>query len=365
MLNLFTKPSHLRYFSSIIPSLFKTQSLPTHLGNELNNTGLYSDETNDPVNPLPTHKTHQHHLILDSGVVLQNFSILKRINQGPLSQCIFLQTVLAEVQYNKIAGKQIFKQLQIMLSNGGSNRGSGSDPALKRNHVMFSNIYHPETSVQRHQGETANDRNDRSIRVATRWLQTQYSEASKLILLTEDVENKRVAQDEGIEAMHMQEYIHIYGDESVTQMFVDRRDRQHQQANLIRDLCMQEDTYELLGEKIKQRDRMETQKRLSRDLPEKRLQNQENNRKKQAKKVKERKSQQPLKEKKRLVQKNKRLHNSFVASRARASVVKEKAHDSIEKETQQQEQHINVTMKKNLMKDFLANEKSRRLESKK
>ena len=243
-----------------------------------------------------------------------------------------------------------------MLSNGGSNRGSGSDPALKRNHVMFSNIYHPETSVQRHQGETANDRNDRSIRVATRWLQTQYSEASKLILLTEDVENKRVAQDEGIEAMHMQEYIHIYGDESVTQMFVDRRDRQHQQANLIRDLCMQEDTYELLGEKIKQRDRMETQKRL---------QNQENNRKKQAKKVQNRKSQQPLKEKKRLVQKNKRLHNSFVASRARASVVKEKAHDSIEKETQQQEQHINVTMKKNLMKDFLANEKSRRLESKK
>ena len=355
MLNLSTKPSHLRYFSSIIPSLFKTQSLPTHLGNELNNTGLYSDETNDPVNPLPTHKTHQHHLILDSGVVLQNFSILKRINQGPLSQCIFLQTVLAEVQYNKIAGKQIFKQLQIMLSNGGSNRGSGSDPALKRNHVMFSNIYHPETSVQRHQGETANDRNDRSIRVATRWLQTQYSEASKLILLTEDVENKRVAQDEGIEAMHMQEYIHIYGDESVTQMFVDRRDRQHQQANLIRDLCMQEDTYELLGEKIKQR-RMETQKRL---------QNQENNRKKQAKKVKERKkSQQPLKEKKRLVQKNKRLHNSFVASRARASVVKEKAHDLIE-ERQQQEQQVNVSMKKNLMKDFLANEKSRRLESKK
>nr|GMD49302.1 exosome complex exonuclease RRP44 homolog A [Ipomoea batatas] len=49
-------------------------------------------------------------------------------------------------------------------------------------------------------GESPNDRNDRAIRVATQWYQNHLGGTAKVLLITNDRENKRKASEEGIPA---------------------------------------------------------------------------------------------------------------------------------------------------------------------
>ena len=71
-------------------------------------------------------------------------------------------------------------------------------------HYIFRNTY-----VERKPGESANDRNDRAIRVACTWYQKHLdssqnmrgdSEAVKIVLLTQDVKNRELAIREGLQA---------------------------------------------------------------------------------------------------------------------------------------------------------------------
>lgn len=60
--------------------------------------------------------------------------------------------------------------------------------------------------MERKPGETSNDRNDRAIRVATQWYTSHVSAKNgtsadvKVILLTNDIDNLKKAQDDGLEA---------------------------------------------------------------------------------------------------------------------------------------------------------------------
>ncbi|XP_014501297.1 exosome complex exonuclease RRP44 homolog A isoform X3 [Vigna radiata var. radiata] len=56
-------------------------------------------------------------------------------------------------------------------------------------------------------GETKNDRNDRAIRVATQWYQNHLGGAVKVLLITNDRENKRKASEEGIFAETVESYV--------------------------------------------------------------------------------------------------------------------------------------------------------------
>ena len=72
-----------------------------------------------------------------------------------------------------------------------------------------------DTYVERVAGETANDRNDRAIRVATRWYEEhlkksyKYDEAEpiRVVLLTDDSKNREKARQENLLTCSVREYV--------------------------------------------------------------------------------------------------------------------------------------------------------------
>lgn len=71
-----------------------------------------------------------------------------------------------------------------------------------------------DTYVERDPGETSNDRNDRSIRVATKWYDKHLkfscadeANAIRVILLTDDKKNREKAIEEGIICCSVRDYI--------------------------------------------------------------------------------------------------------------------------------------------------------------
>lgn len=56
-----------------------------------------------------------------------------------------------------------------------------------------------ETYIEREQGESANDRNDRAIRVAVKWYsQHLKADGLKVVLLTDDQGNKEKAEENSL-----------------------------------------------------------------------------------------------------------------------------------------------------------------------
>jgi exosome complex exonuclease DIS3/RRP44 len=143
------------------------------------------------------------YLVLDTNVVLKQMDLLEHtvennvVGAGPLSRCIILQTVLDEVKHQNLS---IFNRLQSLLTSP------------ERQHVMFPNEHHTDTYIETNVGETPNDRNDRAIRVATKWFQDNHSHNANVILVTNDRENKMIARKEGIEAVSIEEYVSKYVD---------------------------------------------------------------------------------------------------------------------------------------------------------
>jgi exosome complex exonuclease DIS3/RRP44 len=60
--------------------------------------------------------------------------------------------------------------------------------------------------VERRTGESANDRNDRAIRVAASWYMRKLSESKPVILLTNDRANLEKARNEELNAKTGKQY---------------------------------------------------------------------------------------------------------------------------------------------------------------
>lgn len=69
-----------------------------------------------------------------------------------------------------------------------------------RSFYAFSNEHHQDTYITANEGESPNDRNDRAIRTAALWYQTHLS-GRKVLLLSNDAENRRKALEAGLEAV--------------------------------------------------------------------------------------------------------------------------------------------------------------------
>ncbi|XP_047182659.1 exosome complex exonuclease RRP44 homolog A-like [Vigna umbellata] len=69
-------------------------------------------------------------------------------------------------------------------------------------------------------GETKNDRNDRAIRVATQWYQNHLGGAVKVLLITNDRENRRKASEEGIFAETVESYVKSLGQPDLLDLLV-------------------------------------------------------------------------------------------------------------------------------------------------
>lgn len=133
-----------------------------------------------------------HYLLLDTNVVLDQINVLE---EDSLCNVIILQTVLEEVRHRS---SNVHTKLKDIIS----------DP--KRNFYVFVNEHHKDTYVERNPGEKVNDRNDRAIRVATKWFNAHLKMQDipiKVILLTDDVQNREKANSDSIPVASMQDYI--------------------------------------------------------------------------------------------------------------------------------------------------------------
>ncbi|XP_078045962.1 exosome complex exonuclease RRP44-like protein Dis3 [Augochlora pura] len=133
-----------------------------------------------------------YYLLLDTNVVLDQIDILE---EDVLCNVIILQTVLEEVKHKSSTA---FKKLKAIISE------------TRRKFYVFVNEHHKETYIERRPGESMNDRNDRAIRVATKWYNTHLAAINctiKTVLLTDDANNRELAEKEGIPVLSMEDYV--------------------------------------------------------------------------------------------------------------------------------------------------------------
>ncbi|CAD6889893.1 unnamed protein product [Tilletia controversa] len=161
-----------------------------------------------------------HYLLLDTNTVLHQMDVLESISDigkgagpkdassGPsvsqqpsFTDVIVLQTVMSEVKHRSLP---LYKRLLALLA----------EPE-RRWHV-FWNEFHAQTAVQAKPGESANDLNDRAIRLAASWYRShlfptfassENAAPLDVILLSDDVDNVRRAKEGGLPAMPVREYI--------------------------------------------------------------------------------------------------------------------------------------------------------------
>jgi len=135
-----------------------------------------------------------HYIIIDTNVALEQIDALEA--EG-FNNVIVLQTVLDEIRHRS---SPIYKRLRDIIANP------------DRNFLMFVNEHRKETYVERQPGETANDRNDRAIRVACSWYNKhwQMSKGCKshfVVLITDDRANRELAEKENIKCYSVHDYV--------------------------------------------------------------------------------------------------------------------------------------------------------------
>lgn len=135
---------------------------------------------------------------MDTNVVLDQIDVLE---ENTICNVIVLSTVIDEVK-NK--------------SSSVYNRFRDVYKSTRRKFFVFVNEHHKDTYVVRKPGETSNDRNDRAIRVATKWYddhllanQANVPEEKRVraVLITDDAGNREKAKEEGILVCTVEDYL--------------------------------------------------------------------------------------------------------------------------------------------------------------
>uniref|UniRef100_A0AAR2LHI6 Exosome complex exonuclease RRP44 n=1 Tax=Pygocentrus nattereri TaxID=42514 RepID=A0AAR2LHI6_PYGNA len=139
---------------------------------------------------------YPHYLIPDTNVVLHQIDIL----EDPLIRnVIILQTVLQEVRHRS---PPVYKRIK------------DATHEKEKHFYTFTNEHHRQTFIEREQGESINDRNDRAIRVAAKWYTEHLNKAPsvgelKVVLLTNDRANRDKAEQNGLLAYRCKYIEHI------------------------------------------------------------------------------------------------------------------------------------------------------------
>ncbi|KAI3362725.1 hypothetical protein L3Q82_001789 [Scortum barcoo] len=139
--------------------------------------------------------SYPHYLLPDTNVVLHQIDVLE---DPVIRNVIILQTVLQEVRHRSAP---VYKRLKDIIHE------------KEKHFYTFTNEHRRETFIEREPGESANDRNDRAIRVAVKWysqhLKTSKSDADgpRVVLLTNDQGNKQKAEESGLLVYKCEEYV--------------------------------------------------------------------------------------------------------------------------------------------------------------
>ncbi|XP_030375855.1 exosome complex exonuclease RRP44 [Scaptodrosophila lebanonensis] len=150
---------------------------------------------------------YPHYLVLDTNVVLDQIDVLE---EDVLRNVIILTTVLNEVKHKS---SSIYKRINEIIHD------------RRRNFYVFVNEHHKDTYADREPDETANDRNDRAIRIATKWydnhlkssqvsksFQRSGRQVTRVVLLTDDAGNRAKAEAEDILVATASEYVKSLSD---------------------------------------------------------------------------------------------------------------------------------------------------------
>ncbi|XP_069746671.1 exosome complex exonuclease RRP44 [Narcine bancroftii] len=138
---------------------------------------------------------HPHFVVPDTNVVLHQIDILE---DPAIQNVIVLQTVLQEVRHRSAP---VYKRIKDVINNP------------DKHFYTFTNEHHKDTYIEQEQGESANDRNDRAIRVAVKWYHEHLKKSPnsnvqlQVILMTNDRKNKDRAVEDGLIAFTCDEYI--------------------------------------------------------------------------------------------------------------------------------------------------------------
>ncbi|KAJ2609274.1 exosome catalytic subunit dis3, partial [Coemansia sp. RSA 1285] len=135
-----------------------------------------------------------HYLVPDTNAFVNQIDILER---PIINNVVVLSTVLDELRGLSIA---VYNRVRAIVKDA------------ERRWFVFSNEHHRETFVERRAGESPNDRNDRAIRVAVKWLDAHLRDAQIApVLVTNDEDNLHKAQnDDGIRACRMDRCLGVY-----------------------------------------------------------------------------------------------------------------------------------------------------------
>ena len=83
--------------------------------------------------------------------------------------------------------------------------------AKTRGFILFFNEFRSETSVKRDEKESINDRNDRTVRRAAAWytshLLSTKRKSPTIVVLTNDQDNRKKSQAEGLTALSLRDYV--------------------------------------------------------------------------------------------------------------------------------------------------------------
>ena len=127
------------------------------------------------------------YLVVDTNVVLHQMDLLEHQD---VQDVIVLSVVLNEV---KARNSSIYQRMRKIIGS------------KDKRFYVFANEHHKETYITAMQNESPNDRNDRAIRVATEWYCRQVPKV-KIILLSDDRENRLKAKEMGVEVMSSMAY---------------------------------------------------------------------------------------------------------------------------------------------------------------
>ncbi|XP_043927988.1 exosome complex exonuclease RRP44 [Protopterus annectens] len=133
-----------------------------------------------------------HYMLPDTNVVLHQIDVLE---DPVITNVIITQTVLQEVRSRSAP---VYKRIKDLIKSP------------DRHFYTFTNEHHRETYVEQEQGESANDRNDRAIRMVVKWYNQHIRKGRhnlKVVLVTNDRNNKEKAVGVGLEAYTCEEYI--------------------------------------------------------------------------------------------------------------------------------------------------------------
>lgn len=145
--------------------------------------------------PNKTTKRGPHYLVVDTNIVLDGIDLLE--SDKGFYDVIVPQIVLEEVRNRSLP---IYARLRALTKND------------DKRFYVFHNEYCKDTAVGRNKGESINDRNDRAIRKVcefyTQHLGKDYNgTAPEVVLLSNDVNNRKLAKEEGITALGLKGYV--------------------------------------------------------------------------------------------------------------------------------------------------------------